>query len=174
MALYQIEVQLNHRKPKKINAYTAEIYNFIEFLNFKHDGWEEFVLSSDKGRLCLRFLKYKDKLQKVSKNRDLMHLTIFLDRNYAGWNRFVVSKTAFEELKYDQCEANMLVRRKTGNNREYLFIEDTNLNKDGSKELVCNQEGEAMVLNPKKYKRSTFILLMQSADQEQVNEVLND
>jgi len=173
MAIYQVEVQVNNRRPKKLNAYTGEFYNFIESLNFKYGGWEEFVLSSQKGKIKLRFLKFNKKLQKFSKNRDLMHLTLYLDRNYPNWTRFVISKKQFEEVPYEQCESNMLVRVGVSSNTgEYLFIEDTNTNKDGSKELICYQEGERTVLNARKHKRSKFSVLMQNVDHETVTDVM--
>lgn len=172
MSLYQIEVEVNKRKPKVLNPYTPEVIEFREKLEEKLPEWEEFVLSTSKKRIMHRFVKIQDTLVEYAKNRTLMNLTLFLDRKFPGWTRFAMSKAKFKSVPYDDCKVGMLLRPSSSNAKEYIFIEKIQFDKKGHRELVCNQEGKAITYNAKKCKKLSFHLLIEEANMDVLEEVL--
>lgn len=160
--MLKVGIDINGKKPKSLNAYTSEIYEFREILDYKYKGWEEFVLTSVSKKLDKHFVKNGDKTLPVSKNLDLMRLTMFLDKQYPTWRRFTLTNRNFREIPCADCQAGMVIRQAGSNAYSYIFVESAVTNEAGHREVVGNKEGEKVTFSTKDRKKHKFNILAET------------
>lgn len=161
-----IEIIIKDKSPFKIESNDKIINDFIIYLNDKYPEWEEFVLSN-KFEKQIRIIKKQNELIQLPKTISIGQLIVFLDKSHNDWNRFAISKKSFKEIKYEECAIGMLVRASTSNTNQYIYINNISINSKGEKEIICNQEGQAVTFNTVNCSKYKFALLSQNMDKTQ-------
>lgn len=173
--MIQVGVDISQtKKPKVVDAYCPEVYEFRESLNYRYPDWEEFVLGSHNNRLTVRFVRKGNEFTEVKKNLELMKLTMFLDKKYPKWRRFAITNKVYPEIKCADCEVGMLLRLSTSNAFKFIFVEEEKTDDNGVKQVIGNQEGERVVFSTKDRKKYAFSVLLDKADKEQMSLVFQE
>ncbi len=164
--MVKVGININKKKPKTLDAYTPEFYEFREMLDFKCEGWEEFVLTTKNNRINLRFVKKGQEIVEFKKNLDLMRLTVYLDKKFPKWERFTISNTTYPIIPCPDCEEGMVIRLSDSNAHSYVLVEGHERDASGKiTQVIGNQEGEKIIFKTTGRKKYKFSVLMKEMEQ---------